>query len=68
MGAMHNVPPAFAEWLQNQRGGYQPMPGSPLDNVIRTKQLRKSYRRILLTAPPEERPHSAERGLLYACQ
>jgi GAF domain-containing protein len=39
MGAKHNVPPAFAEWLQNQRGGYQPMPGSPLDNVIRTKQL-----------------------------
>ena len=39
MGAMHNVPPAFAEWLQNQRGGYRPIPGSPLDNVIRTKQL-----------------------------
>ena len=39
MGAMHNVPPAFAEWLQNQRGGYRPIPGSPLDNVMRTKQL-----------------------------
>ena len=39
MGAMHNVPPAFAEWLQNQRGWYRPMAGSPLDNVMRTKQL-----------------------------
>ena len=44
MGAMHNVPAAFAEWLQNQRGGYRPIPGSPLDNVIRTKQLSR-YRR-----------------------
>ncbi len=39
MGAMHNVPPAFAEWLQNQRGGYRPIPGSTLDDVIRTKRL-----------------------------
>ena len=39
MGAMHNVPSAFAEWLQNQRGGYRPIPGSPLDHVINTKQL-----------------------------
>jgi GAF domain-containing protein len=36
MGAMHNVPPAFAEWLQI-RGAYQPMPGSLLDRVIRTR-------------------------------
>jgi two-component system, NtrC family, sensor kinase len=39
MGAMHNVPSAFAEWLQNQHGGYRPIPGSPLDDVINTKQL-----------------------------
>ena len=39
MGAMHNVPSAFAEWLQNQRGGYRPIPGSPIDHVINTKQL-----------------------------
>ena len=39
MGAMHNVPSAFAEWLQNQHGGYRPIPGSPIDHVINTKQL-----------------------------
>jgi GAF domain-containing protein len=39
MGAMHNVPPAFAEFLQAQRGWYQPMPGSLVDRVMRTKQL-----------------------------
>ena len=37
MGAMHNVPSAFAEWLQNQRGGYRPIPGSPLDRVTTHK-------------------------------
>ena len=51
MGAMHNVPPAFAEWLQNQRGGYQPMPGSPLDNVIRTKQLSVTIDHAVEAAP-----------------
>jgi signal transduction histidine kinase len=36
---MHNVPSAFAEFLQGQRGDYQPMPGSPLERAIRTKQV-----------------------------
>src|SRR5215469_12864191 len=39
MGAMHNVPTAFAEWLQGQRGAYKPIEGSPPDRVIRTKQV-----------------------------
>jgi GAF domain-containing protein len=39
MGAMHNVPTAFAEWLQGQRGAYKPIPGSPPDRVMRTKQV-----------------------------
>jgi GAF domain-containing protein len=39
VGAMHNVPPAFANWLNAQHGGYTPIPGSPLDNVVRTKRL-----------------------------
>ena len=51
MGAMHNVPPAFAEWLQNQRGGYRPIPGSPLDNVIRTKQLSVTADHAVEAAP-----------------
>ena len=39
VGAMHNVPLAFAHWLKDQPGGYRPIPGSQLDNVLRTKQL-----------------------------
>ncbi len=39
VGAMHNVPLAFANWLKEQRSGYRPIPGSPLDNVLRTKEL-----------------------------
>src|SRR6516164_2360967 len=39
MGAMHNVPSAFADWHQRQRGTYQPIPGSPPDRVIRTKKV-----------------------------
>jgi GAF domain-containing protein len=39
MGAMHNVPSAFADWHQSQRGAYQPIPGSPPDHVIRTKKV-----------------------------
>ena len=40
MGAMHNVPPAFAEWLGSHRDGtYQPIPGSLIDRVMRTKQV-----------------------------
>ena len=42
MGAMHNVPSAFAEFLQGQSGGYQPMPGSLLDRAMRTKQVIQS--------------------------
>src|SRR5262249_51785137 len=39
MGAMHNVPTAFAEWLQRQSGAYKPIAGSPADRVMRTKQV-----------------------------
>jgi two-component system, NtrC family, sensor kinase len=39
MGAMHNVPAAFAEFLRGRPDGYQPMPGSPPDRVMRTKQV-----------------------------
>jgi class 3 adenylate cyclase len=39
MGAMHNVPSAFADWHHSQRGAYQPIPGSPPDLVIRTKKV-----------------------------
>jgi GAF domain-containing protein len=39
MGAMHNVPTVFAEWLQGQRGAYKPITGSPPDRVMRTKQV-----------------------------
>ena len=51
MGAMHNVPSAFAEWLQNQRGGYRPIPGSPLDRVLRTKQLSVTADHAVEVAP-----------------
>ena len=51
MGAMHNVPSAFSEWLQNQRGGYRPIPGSPLDHVIRTKQLSVTVDHAVEAAP-----------------
>jgi GAF domain-containing protein len=36
LGAMHDVPPAFAKFLQ--QGPYQPLPGSVLDRALRTKQ------------------------------
>jgi signal transduction histidine kinase len=39
MGAMHNVPPAFAEWLQARPDGYKPLPNSTPDTVMRTKQV-----------------------------
>src|SRR5262245_7597761 len=39
MGAIHNVPPAFAEWLQARPDGYQPLPSSTPDIVMRTKQV-----------------------------
>jgi len=39
MGAMHNVPTAFAEWLQGQRGAFKPIEGSQPDRVLRTKQI-----------------------------
>jgi len=51
MGAIHNVPSAFAEWLQNQRSGYRPIPGSPLDHVIRTKQLSVTVDHAVEAAP-----------------
>ncbi|MGN6748161.1 MAG: GAF domain-containing protein [Xanthobacteraceae bacterium] len=38
MGAMHNVPSAFADWLLAQ-GTYQPIPNSPPDRVIRTRKV-----------------------------
>ena len=39
MAAMHNVPAAFAEFLQSRDRAYQPIAGSLLDRVIRTKQV-----------------------------
>src|SRR5215469_14850900 len=38
LGAMHNAPPAFAE-MQTRRGPFQPLPGSQLDHVMRTKRV-----------------------------
>jgi GAF domain-containing protein len=37
-GAMHNVPPAFAEFLRD-RGAHSPVVGSLLEHVMRTKQV-----------------------------
>jgi hypothetical protein len=51
MGAMHNVPSAFADWHQSQRGAYQPIPGSPPDRVIRTKKPA-----TFSTTPPNPLP------------
>ena len=42
MGAMHNVPSAFAEFLQSRPAGYQPMPNSVLARVMRTRQVCSS--------------------------
>ena len=39
LGAMHNVPPPFAEFLQSRPAAYQPMPGSLLERVIQTKEV-----------------------------
>jgi GAF domain-containing protein len=40
VGAMHNVPAAFAEFLlEGRRSGYQPTPGSMIEQVVRTKQV-----------------------------
>ena len=36
--AMHNAPPAFAEFIR-RRGPFQPTPGGYLDHVMRTKQV-----------------------------
>ena len=38
MAAMHNVPPAFAEFLESRSDGYRPVEGSLLEQVMRTKQ------------------------------
>jgi hypothetical protein len=42
IGAMHNVPAAFADFLQDRSAGYQPIVGSLLDRVMRTKQVGHS--------------------------
>jgi GAF domain-containing protein/anti-sigma regulatory factor (Ser/Thr protein kinase) len=42
MVAMHNVPPAFAKFLQGQGAGYHPTPGSLLDRVVQTRQVISS--------------------------
>jgi two-component system, NtrC family, sensor kinase len=42
MGAMHNVPAAFAEFLRDRGAGYQPIAGSLLDRVMGTKQVGHS--------------------------
>jgi len=39
VGAMHNVPPAFAEFLQGRPAAYRPVPGSLLDHVMQTKEV-----------------------------
>ena len=36
--AMHNAPPAFAEFIR-RRGAFQPTPGGHFDRVMRTKQV-----------------------------
>jgi GAF domain-containing protein len=36
--AMHNAPPAFAEFIR-RRGPFQPIPGGYFDRVMRTKQV-----------------------------
>ena len=51
VGAMHNVPPTFAEWLKNQPSGYRPISGSPLDRVISTKQLSVTVDHAAEAAP-----------------
>jgi len=42
VGAMHNAPPAFAEFLQSQSAAYQPVPGSLLERVILTKEVSQA--------------------------
>jgi GAF domain-containing protein len=42
MGAMHNVPSAFAEFLQSRPAGYQPTPNSLLARAMRTRQVCSS--------------------------
>jgi GAF domain-containing protein len=39
VGAMHNVPPAFAEFLQGEGGTFTPVPGSVFDRALQTKQV-----------------------------
>ena len=62
MGAMHNAPPAYAEWLQKQRGAVSTDARRPLDNVMRTKQLSRYRRSMLLKPAPKGDQSSAERG------
>ena len=42
MGAMHNVPAAFADFLHERRNGYSPIPGSLLDRVMKTREIGHS--------------------------
>ena len=42
VGATHNVPAAFAEFLHDHRYGYQPTPGGFLERVMRTKKVSHS--------------------------
>ena len=39
VGAMHNVPSAFAEFLQAEGGAFKPVPGSVFDRVVQTKRV-----------------------------
>src|SRR5262249_12160418 len=67
MGAMHNVPKACAEWLQERRGAYKPIAGSPPDRVMRTKKV--SYTVDNATeATPAAQPCLAARDLQSVCQ
>ena len=42
VGATHNVPSAFADFLHDHRYGYQPTPGGFLERVMRTKKVSHS--------------------------
>ena len=42
VGATHNVPSVFAEFLHDHRYGYQPTPGGFLERVMRTKKVSHS--------------------------
>ena len=48
--AMHNAPPAFAEFIR-RRGPFQPTPGTHLDRVMRTKRVSSTVDRTAEAVP-----------------